>query len=451
MKLRILLVFFSLIYLFLSCTTTETDEESNQKPNIIILFCDDLGYGDLGIFGHPTIKTPNLDNMAEEGMKLTQFYVAAPVCTPSRSALVTGRLPIRTGMCSDKRAVLFPDSDGGLQADETTIAEGLKNQGYATACVGKWHLGHLPQYLPTNHGFDYYFGIPYSNDMRPAHLIEGTSVIEEKPDQGYLTKRYTEKAIGFIKTNKEKPIFLYLPYTMPHVPLFASPEFDSTSARGLYGDVVEEIDWSVGEIFKTLREEGMDKNTFVFFTSDNGPWLVMGENGGSAGLLRDGKGSCWEGGMREPSIAWWPGKIKAGAVTQALGTTMDLFPTAMEIAGGTMPTDKPYDGVSLLPVLTERQESVRDVVFYYRGQQLYAIRKGAWKAHFITIEGVYTKQNRVTSFETPLLFNVETDPSERFNVAEKHPDVIEEILKVKEDHESNLIKAPSQLEKRISS
>jgi len=273
-----------------------TSEKSLRKPNIVIIFADDMGYGDMGCLGHPTIATPNLDKMAAEGIKLTQFYSAASVCTPSRAALLTGRLPIRSGMCSSKRRVLFPNSAGGLPKSEITIAMALKSAGYATACIGKWHLGHLQQFLPNQRGFDYYYGIPYSNDMRPTPLIENNKTIEEPANQKTLTRRYTQKAVQFIQKNKSKPFFLYFPHTFPHIPLFASAAFKDKSMRGLYGDVIEELDWSVGVILDTLRKNHLAENTLVIFTSDNGPWLPKKLNGGSAGLLRGGKGSTWEGG-----------------------------------------------------------------------------------------------------------------------------------------------------------
>ena len=319
---------FALLAAFMQINAVHAE----SKPNVVVIYADDLGYGDLACFGHPTIKTPHLDQMAEEGMKFTQFYSAAPVCTPSRAALLTGRYPIRSGMCSDKRRVLFPDSGGGIPASEVTLAEAMKSAGYRTACVGKWHLGHLPQFLPTSNGFDSYFGIPYSNDMdRVADrkmgrkifldpkvkywnvpLMRDTEIVEQPADQTTITKRYTEEAIKFIKQDQKQPFFLYLAHNMPHVPLFRSTDFADKSLRGLYGDVIEEIDWSVGQVLQTLRDEGLDQNTIVWFSSDNGPWLIFDAQGGSAGLLRDGKGSTWEGGMREPTLAWWPGHIPAG-------------------------------------------------------------------------------------------------------------------------------------------
>ena len=292
----------------------------DESPNIVVIFCDDLGYGDLGAFGHPTIRTPNLDRMAAEGQKWTNFYVGASVCTPSRAALMTGRLPIRSGMCSDKRRVLFPNSGGGLPDDEFTIAEVLRSSGYRTACVGKWHLGHLQQFLPTNHGFDRYFGIPYSNDMdrvrgapnyrqhpdlvRSAHynvpLLRNTQIVERPAEQTTITRRYAEESVRFVRENSDVPFFLYLAHSLPHIPLFRSTEFVGHSLRGIYGDVIEEIDSTVGKILEAVR--GLDRKTLVVFTSDNGPWLTFDELGGSAGLLRGGKGGTFEGGMREPTI-----------------------------------------------------------------------------------------------------------------------------------------------------
>ncbi len=286
-------IFFISIFLTGMAMSGQKEQTKTRQPNVIIIFVDDLGYGDLSSFGHPTIKTPNIDRIADEGVKLTQFYVGASICTPSRAALLTGRLPIRSGMSGSENSgnVLYPRSTGGLPQSEITIAEAVKEQGYTTGIIGKWHLGHLPEFLPLNHGFDYYFGIPYSNDMLPPRykkapelpLYENQKIIESDPDQNLLTKRYTEKAISFIKENKDGPFFLYYPNNFPHTPLHASGNFKDSSKRGLYGDVVHEIDWSVGEIQKTLKVLNIDENTLVFFTSDNGPWLKRGKNGGSAG------------------------------------------------------------------------------------------------------------------------------------------------------------------------
>jgi len=439
---------------------------TSVKPNIVIIFADDLGYGDLGCYGHPTIKTPNLDRMAREGQRWTQFYVAASVCTPSRAGLMTGRLPVRSGMCSNRHRVLFPDSAGGIPATEITLAEALKKEGYATACIGKWHLGHLPQYLPTNNGFDYYFGIPYSNDMdatvRRATSVENLSkvktewfnvplmrneeVIERPANQYTLTRRYTAEAVKFIKQNKDRPFFLYFPHTFPHVPLFASKKFKDKSLRGLYGDVVEELDWSVGQILQTLKEEDLAENTWVVFTSDNGPWLIKQKYGGSAGLLRDGKGSTWEGGMREPCIMWWPGKIKPGVVTD-LGSTLDLYTTAIRLAGGNEPHDRVVDGLDLRPALFGTGPSPRKVMYYYRGTKLYAVRKGSFKAHFFT-KPAYGKKEE-TKHDPPLLYNLDEDPSEKYDVAALYPDVIEDIKREAAKHLTTVKPVENQLDKRL--
>jgi arylsulfatase A len=445
------------------CRTTKRQ----NQPNIIIIFCDDLGYGDLGTFGHPTISTPHLDKMAAEGQKWTSFYVAASVCTPSRAALLTGRYPIRSGMCSDERRVLFPDSAGGLPQTEITLAEALKKAGYATACIGKWHLGHLPPFLPTENGFDYYYGIPYSNDMdyvggenafqkiryEPkieywnVPLMRNKEIIERPADQNTITKRYTQEAVKFIRQNKNQPFFVYFPHSMVHTPLFASDDFDDTSRRGLFGDVVAEVDWSVGTILRTLEEENLADNTLVVFTSDNGPWLSMLQAGGSAGLLRMGKGTTWEGGMREPAIFYWPGRIEPGIVMD-IGATLDLFPTVCSLAGAGVPDDRVMDGYDLSPVLFDGEASPRESLIYYRGEQVYAVRKGPYKAHYIT-QGSYGMGGRRTEHKVPLLFHLEHDPSEKYNIAGQHSEVIEEIDRLVEKHKKTVEPVENQLVKRI--
>lgn len=445
------------------CASFNGGTSNARKPNFVIIFCDDLGYGDLTCFGHPTIRTPNLDKMAAEGQKWTNFYVGASVCTPSRAALLTGRLPIRCGLCG-KRRVLFPDSAGGLPQREVTIAEALKEKGYATACVGKWHLGHLPQYLPTNNGFDSYFGIPYSNDMdrvagegRQAFLepkveywnvplMRNEEIVERPADQNTITKRYTEEAVKFIQESKNKPFFLYLAHNLPHVPLFVSQKFRDKSLRGLFGDVVEEIDYGVGQILSTLRREGLAENTFVVFTSDNGPWLIFDEHGGSAGLLRGGKGCTFEGGMREPCIMWWPGKIKP-AVVNDMGSTMDIYTTILTLAGAKVPDDRVVDGLDLSPALFGTGPSPRQNMFYYREGKLFAARKGSYKAHFITRSG-YGK-DKEEYHDPPLLYNLEHDPSEKYDISKDNPDAITEIRKEVALHLANLKIGEDQLAKRI--
>lgn len=437
------------------------------RPNFVVILADDLGYGDLGCYGHPTIRTPHLDRMAAEGVRFTQFYSAAEVCTPSRAALLTGRLPIRSGMCSNKRRVLFPDSGGGLPSDEVTIAELLKAQGYACGCFGKWHLGRLPQFLPTAHGFDAYFGIPYSNDMdrrtelapagREAFLkprseywnvpiLRETQIVERPADQTAITRRYTEEAVRFIREHQDQPFFVYLPHNLPHVPLFCSDEFRGRSPRGLYGDVVEEIDWSVGQVLQTLREAGLAERTLVWFTSDNGPWLTFGDHGGSAGLLRDGKGSTWEGGMREPSIAWWPGTIPGGRVSTALSSTLDFLPTFAALAGAAVPTDRVIDGYDLTDLLLRDAPSPRETMFYYRGETLMAVRHGPFKAHYLTQPAYGEGANRATAHDPPLLFQLEHDPGEQRNLNAAHPEVLAAMERITAAHRATVQPVPSQLE-----
>ena len=433
-----------------------------DKPNVVVVLCDDLGYGDLGCYGHPTIKTPNLDRLAAEGQRWTSFYAGAPVCTPSRAALLTGRLPVRTGMASSKRRVLFPDSKGGLQPSEVTIAELLKGRGYATACVGKWHLGHLPEFLPMRQGFDTYFGIPYSNDMdgvpgsgKKPHLnprsefwnvplMRGEEIVERSPDQATLTRRYTEEAVRFIRSSRETPFFLYLAHHMPHIPLFRSKAFEGVSARGLYGDAVEEVDWSVGEIVRALRESGLEKNTLVVFTSDNGPWLIHDEHGGSAGPLKDGKGGTWEGGLRVPALFWWPGKI-APRTVDGIGSALDLFATVGRLAGATPPKDVESDGVDLSPALLGPAPSPRDTLFYYRDDTLYAVRKGPWKAHLRT-KPSFGKGEDV-AHDPPLLYHLGVDPGEKWNVASTQPRVASELAALAEAHRASVRPGENQLDR----
>ena len=383
-------------------------------------------------------------------MRFTQFYVGAAVCSPSRSALLTGRLGIRTGIYG-KHDVFTTKSTGGLPLDEITIPEMLKTRGYATGIIGKWHLGSLQKYLPIHQGFDYWFGIPYSNDEGKVGvgfledgrisgsvvqkdydslpLYRNDKIIEKEPDQHYLTQRYTKEAISFIKENQKinKPFFLYYASNFPHAPLYASPAFEGKSKRGLYGDVVTELDWSIGQVFKTLKDLKISENTLVIFTSDNGPWLLLNEEGGSAGLLYEGKNSTYEGGMREPAIAWWPGKIKGGVVSSSLACSMDLLPTFAKLSGADIPKDRVYDGSDISDILFGKKSQVRNMIYYYINENLYAIRKGAWKAHFTTHPS-YSKELPVTH-NPPLLYNIETDPSEKYNVATYHPDIIADLMK----------------------
>ena len=437
------------------------------RINFVVIFCDDLGYGDLGCYGHPTIQTPNLDRMAQEGQLWTDFYCAAPVCTPSRAALLTGRLPIRNGMCSNTRRVLFPDSGGGIPAEETTIAEALAQRGYATGHFGKWHLGHLPEHLPTRHGFDTYFGIPYSNDMMWAGknikrrdafaeprseywnvpLLRNDEVIEQPAEQTTITKRYTEEAQEFIRQHRKDPFFVYLAHSMPHVPLFRSEAFQGRSRRGIYGDVIEEIDASVGAILATLAKEGLDRNTVVVFTSDNGPWLPYGTHGGSAGLLRGGKGSTFEGGMRVPGIFWGPGIIAPGR-QHRMGSTLDLMSTFTSMSGDAHTTS---DGVDLSAPLrgehAQDAEDPRQTMFFYRGEELFAIRHGKYKAHLKTRAGY--GQQAATVHDPPLLYDLDVDPSEAHDISSEYPEVLVQLQALANAHTNAIEPVENQLLKRI--
>ncbi len=461
-----LLFAIALTYQSIACVVGATKAPGSSQPNFIVIFCDDLGYGDLACFGHPTIATPELDRMAFEGMRWTQFYAAAPVCTPSRAALLTGRLPLRNGMCSNKRRVLFPDSKGGLPAEEITLAEMLREVGYRTACVGKWHLGHLPEFLPTEHGFDSYFGIPYSNDMDRVDdapkgmqaifepqsqyfnvpLMRDQQIVERPADQTTLTRRYTEEAVKIIRTESDQPFFLYLAHSMPHVPLFRSSAFEGHSRRGLFGDVVEEIDWSVGQILAAVRERGISQSTCVVFTSDNGPWLSQKSHGGCAGLLREGKGTTWEGGMREPTIMWWPDTIRAGSTTAALGSTMDLMATFAAASGGKIPENRELDTIDLTPVMRGEATAPRDSIFYYRAYELMAVRHGPWKVHYQTHGSYGTEPKNLTKCEPPELYHLEHDPSELYNIAKEHPDVLARIEQLVVEHRQRLVPAPTLLD-----
>ncbi|MGE0759312.1 MAG: sulfatase [Pirellulaceae bacterium] len=436
-----------------------------DRPNVIVIYADDLGWGDLGCYGHPSIRTPHLDRLAAEGIRFTSFYSAAEVCTPSRAALLTGRYPLRSGMCDDRKRVLFQDSPSGLPASEWTLAELLHDAGYATACVGKWHLGHRPAFLPTHNGFDSYFGIPYSNDMdRVADRQLGRAVflepkveywnpplmrnedVEERPaNQPTLTRRYTDEAVKFIESHRDQPFLLYMAHTFPHVPLFASEAFAGKSPRGLYGDVVEELDWSVGQVVETLRRCQLDDRTLVVFSSDNGPWLIFDQHGGSAGPLREGKGSTWDGGMRVPGIFWWPKRIPGGQVSSEMASTLDVLPTVLAFSGLAVPSGCQLDGYDLTATLTSGAPSPRTSFFYYRGTQLYAARLGPFKAHFVTRSGY--GPDKPVQHDPPELYQLEEDPGERFNVAARHPDVLARIRAAVAAHQSALVPGENQLAK----
>ena len=400
--------------------------DGDRPPNVVIFFTDDQGFGDLSCFGHPTIHTPNVDRMAAEGVKLTQFYVASPVCSPSRAALLTGCYPKRVGM---HEHVIFPAYDHGLHPDETTIADVLSEAGYATGCFGKWHLGHRPGLLPTSQGFDTFFGIPYSNDMSQFHRPEGNgyrhslpllrdeAVIEWEPDQRLLTRRCTEEAVAFIDAHADEPFFVYVPHAMPHIPIYASEAFAGRSPRGTYGDVIEEIDWSVGEVLDALDRHGVDDETLVIFTTDNGPWLPFKERGGSAGLLAGGKGGNLEGGQRVPFVARYPDRIPAGLVQRAVATTMDLLPTIAGLAGVTLRDDRPIDGHDIMPLLEGLAgvESPTASFLYYTARgELAGIRRGRWKL----------------LLQPGTLHDVESDVGEQWDRADRHPELVAELRRL---------------------
>ena len=402
-------------------------------PNYVLIFCDDLGYNDLGCYGSMKNRTPRIDAMAKEGMRFTSFLSSSPVCTPSRASLLTGCYARRVGMHEDFTGhwVFIPRSRRGMHADEWTLPEMLKAKGYATACIGKWHLGDQPPHLPTAHGFDEYYGIPYSNDMAsarrgdpPLPLVQDTKVIEAPADQATLTKRYTREAIQFIERNKSKPFFLYLPHTFPHLPLFASKEFHGKSANGRYGDSVEEIDWSTGKILDALKQHGLDKNTLVIFTSDNGS---NGRNGGSNAPLSGAKGGTMEGGMRVPMIARWPGRIPAGGICNELSSTMDFLPTFAALSGGLLSANK-IDGHDITPLLTGTKgaASPYEVFYYYRRRQLQAVRWGDWKWHLPLANTFpnWTTANQKGRGRSGKLVNLKTDLAEKVDVTAANPKVM---------------------------
>jgi len=413
----------------------------NRPPNFVIVFADDQGYQDVGVFGSPDIDTPNLDRMAAEGIRFTDFYVGQAVCSASRASLLTGCYPNRIGILG----ALNPSSTIGINAKERTIAEILKTRGYATAIYGKWHLGHQRQFLPQHHGFDEYFGLPYSNDMWPNHpsekfpdlpLIEGDEVIQRNPDQTKLTTWYTEHALRFIERNRDRPFFLYLAHSMPHVPLFVSDKYRGKSRRGLYGDVIMEIDWSVGEILRILKQFNLDQQTLVIFTSDNGPWLRYGDHAGSAGPLREGKMTTFEGGFREPCIVRWPGKIPAGAVCREIAMTIDFLPTLARLAGAEVPTDRILDGKDIWSLMSGQPGATtpHEAVLYYWGEELQGIRSGKWKLH---VPHSYRRSDSPGKGGKPgdevvrqiglELFDLEEDIGENINVAARHPEVVKRL------------------------
>ena len=434
------------IFLILVLITPFSARARNSPPNIVLIFCDDLGYSDIGCFGSEKHRTPHIDSLAKNGVKLTSFYSTCGVCTPSRSSLMTGCYPRRVNMHEDARGgwVLFPVAFKGLNPNEITMAEVLGAAGYKTACIGKWHLGDQAPFLPTEQGFDYYFGIPYSNDMGnhfknrnypPLPLLRNSTVIEEEPDQSYITKRYTEEAVNFIKENKNQPFFIYVPHTMPHNPVFASPDFAGKSANGGFGDSVEEIDWSTGQILKALKANGVDDRTLVIFTSDNGASRAWG---GSNMPLSGYKGSTMEGGMRVPFVASWPGKITAGSVSDEVTSTIDLLPTFAKLSDTTGELTNDIDGHDISHILNgkRRAKSPHDAFYYYFRANLQAVRSGPWKLHF-------ARQQRTRGQQEPKqlpdrLYNLDNDIGESKNVAEQHPEVVAKLKELAETARTEL-------------
>jgi len=442
---RAMLLLSGLLLLAAGSIAREAGARTTPKaPNVVIIFTDDLGYGDVGVYGGKGYVTPNLDRLASEGIRFTDFYAAQPVCTASRVALLTGCYPNRIGLTG----ALGPQSHLGFHPDEVTLAELLKQRGYATAIYGKWHVGDHPDFLPTRHGFDEFVGIPYSNDMWPHHplnskypelpLLQDEKILNPavtSADQEQFTTLFTERAVDFIRRNRQRPFFLYLAHPMPHVPLHVSDRFRGKSERGLFGDVMMEIDWSVGEVVRTLAELGLAENTLVLFISDNGPWLPYGNHAGSAGILRAGKHSTWDGGVRVPFLARWPGTIPAGSVCREPAMTIDLFPTIAHLTGAPLPVH-PIDGKSIWPLLAgdALARAPQEAYFFYRNHQLQAVRSGHWSLHFAH-EYLDSAQpgadGRPSSFEhreTPLaLFDLKNDPGQRINLAAHYPRVVETL------------------------
>ena len=482
------------LLVLLSTPSIATTEEHNPRegytPNIVILYTDDMGWGDLGVFGHPYIRTPSIDRLAREGQQWTDFYVPAPVCSPSRAALLTGRHPVRTGLYGVGTPVMFPGDTRGIGHSEVTLAEALKAKGYRTGILGKWHLGDAPEFFPTRHGFDYWYGIPYSNDMQyvgrpsvedlfrlqqegknaelgaifadflksfedpdyadyhvPLWRSECTEqgctdeLVEQPTVQPTLTARLTKEAVRFVTTQADRPFFLYLPYTMPHLPIFADEAFQGRSLGGPYGDTIEEIDWSVGEIIKALETAGLDENTLVFFSSDNGPWhSASTEFSGSAGPLRGSKQEVYEGGVRVPTVFWWPGKV-IPKITSELGSVLDLYSTIATITG--IDASTAVDGFDLTQSLFTGAASPRREVALYRKGELRAYRKGDYKLH------LYDRAQGGSPLETPELYNLKRDIAEQENIAAKHPEIVADLLRAVEMHQATMTRKPPLFDQRF--
>lgn len=455
-----------LVYGVLMNLLATTAPAVEQPPNVVLVFADDLGYGDIGCYGAKGWKTPNIDKLAADGVRFTDFYVAQAVCSASRTALLTGCYPNRIGILG----ALGPQSKHGIHDDETTIAEVLRSRGYATAIYGKWHLGHHPRFLPVRHGFDEYFGLPYSNDMWPYHpgvahlpmeerlkrwpylpLIQGDKVVNPNvtaADQKHLTTWYTERAVKFIESHRDQPFFVYIPHAMPHVPLFVSDKQSGKSEQGLFGDVIQEIDWSVGQITSALDRLGLSKNTLVIFTSDNGPWLTYGNHAGGTDGLREGKGTSFDGGVREPCVMRWPGKIPEGSVCSEPAMTIDLLPTLAKLAEAELPK-RAIDGLDIWPLISGQPNAKcpHEAFYFYWGQHLQAVRSGQWKLHF-PHDYISTAPDNVGGDGRPgkpatkkidlALFDLATDRSETTNVARQQPEVVARLMALAEKARADL-------------
>jgi arylsulfatase A-like enzyme len=406
-----------------------------RPPNVVVIFIDDLGYGDIGPFGATKQRTPHLDRMAKEGMKLTSFY-ATPVCSVSRAQMMTGCYGARVSV----PGVYFPGQSVGLNPSEVTVAERLKEKGYATQMVGKWHLGDQPEFLPTRQGFDHYLGIPYSNDMLKKSaetkvpvvpVLRDEKVVELMDGEGQrrLVELYTKEAVDFITRSKDQPFYLYFAHNAVHTPIWPGAAFAGKSQNGRFGDWVEEVDWSVGQVLDTLRAQGLDKDTLVVFTSDNGPWLVKGADGGSAGPLRGGKGSTWEGGVRVPTLAWWPGRVPAGSVNDAVAATIDLLPTFVSLAGGTVPATPVIDGRDITPILLgQSKESAREAHYYFSGYDLQAVRQGRWKLALSPQSEAGSVRKGPQVAAGLRLYDLDAEIGEQTDLAARHPEVVAKLL-----------------------
>ena len=429
----IVLVTYPMKMLFVLLAALLAAATSARPPNVVVIFIDDLGYGDIGPFGATKQRTPHLDRMAKEGMKLTSFY-ATPVCSVSRAQMMTGCYGARVSV----PGVYFPGQSVGLNPSEVTVAERLKEKGYVTQMVGKWHLGDQPEFLPTRQGFDHYFGIPYSNDMfkKSAEtkvpvvpLLRDEKVVELMDGEGQrrMVELYTKEAVDFITRSKDRPFYLYFAHNAVHTPIWPGAAFAGKSQNGRFGDWVEEMDWSVGQVLDALRSQGLDKDTLVVFTSDNGPWLIKGADGGSAGPLRGGKGSTWEGGVRVPTLAWWPGRVPAGSVNDAVAATIDLLPTFVALVGGAVPTTPVIDGRDITPILLgQSKESAREAHYYFSGYDLQAVRQGRWKLALAPQSDGLGK-NAAKTAPGLRLYDLDAEIGEQTDVAARHPEVVAKL------------------------